>query len=90
MTPRHVARRPGADLALASEAVKTATQATFAITGSSSPVAMVETQRRFAATWFETAASNFMAMGVLALDAQAAAITPFQRTIAANTERLGR
>ena len=51
---------------------------------------MVETQRRFAAAWFEKAASNFMAMGVLALDAQAAAIAPFQQTIAANAERLDR
>jgi O-methyltransferase involved in polyketide biosynthesis len=74
----------------ASEAIKTACRATFAIAGSGSPVAMVETQRRFAATWCEKAASNFMAMGVLALDAQAAAIAPFQQTIAANTERLGR
>jgi hypothetical protein len=50
---------------------------------------MAETQRRFAVAWFGKAASNFMAMGVLALDAQKAAMTPFQQTVASNTERLG-
>jgi O-methyltransferase involved in polyketide biosynthesis len=87
---QQVARAQEQISCFASEAIKTATRATFAIASSGSPVAMVETQRRFAAAWFEKAASNFMAMGVLALDAQAAAITPFQQTIAANAERLDR
>ena len=73
----------------ASEAIKIATRATFTIAGSGSPLAMAETQRRFAVAWFGKAASNFMAMGVLALDAQKAAMTPFQQTVASNTERLG-
>jgi O-methyltransferase involved in polyketide biosynthesis len=74
----------------ASEAIKIATRATFTIAGSGSPVAMAETQRRFAASWFEKTTSNFMELGMLALNAQKAAMTPFQQTIASNTERLGR
>jgi O-methyltransferase involved in polyketide biosynthesis len=72
------------------EAMKIATGATFTIAGCGSPAAMAETQRRFAATWFEKTASNFMELGVLALDAQKAAMTPFQQTVASNAERLGR
>jgi hypothetical protein len=72
----------------ASDAVMTATRATFAMAGSSSPMAMAETQGRFAMAWFEQAAANFMAMGMLALGAHEAAMVPIQETIAANTERL--
>jgi O-methyltransferase involved in polyketide biosynthesis len=74
----------------ASDAIMTATRATLAVVGSTSPAAMVKTQGRIAVTWFEQATANFMAISMLALNAQEAAIVPIQQTIAANTERLGR
>jgi hypothetical protein len=73
----------------ASDAVRTATRATFDMAGSGNPVAMAETQGRFAMAWFEQAAANFMVMGLFALGAQEAAMVPIQETIAANTARLG-
>jgi O-methyltransferase involved in polyketide biosynthesis len=74
----------------ASDAIMTATRATLAMASSTSPAALAQTQGRFALAWFEQAASNFMAIGVLALGAQEAALVPIQQTIAANTKRLGR
>jgi hypothetical protein len=50
---------------------------------------MAETQGQFAKSWFEQAASNFMAIGILALGAQEAALVPIQETLAANSARLG-
>ena len=72
------------------DATGTATRARLAIVGSANPVEIVEKQGHFAAGWFRMAASNFMAMGLLALNAQKAAMLPIQQTIAANAERLGR
>jgi O-methyltransferase involved in polyketide biosynthesis len=74
----------------ASDAIATATRASIAMAGSRDPVALAETQGRFALAWIEQAAANFMAMGMLALGAQQAAMVPIQQTIAANTERLAR
>ena len=73
---------------LASDAFTTATQATVAMTQCTCPATMAWTQSAFAMAWFEKAASNLMAMGMLALGAQEAAMVPFQQIIAANTERL--
>ena len=70
------------------DAFRTAARATFAMAGSPNPIALAETQRTFAVAWFEQAASNFMAMGMLALGAQEAVLVPIQETLAANTERL--
>jgi len=74
----------------ASDAVGRATRANLAIAGSANPVEIAETQGHFAAGWFRMTASNFMAMGLLALNAQKAGMLPIQQTIAANAERLGR
>jgi hypothetical protein len=74
----------------ATDAIATATRASVAMANSRDPVAFAETQGRFAMAWFEQAAANFMAMGMMALGAQQAAMVPIQQTIAANTERLGR
>jgi O-methyltransferase involved in polyketide biosynthesis len=74
----------------ATDAIATATRASIAMAGSRSPAALAETQGRFAMAWFEQAAANLMAMGMMALGAQQAAMVPFQQTIAANTERLER
>jgi O-methyltransferase involved in polyketide biosynthesis len=75
---------------LASDAAMTTARATIAMTGCSSPVALVQAQSRFALEWFNRAASDFIAMGMLALGAQEAAMLPIQQTVFANAERLGR
>jgi hypothetical protein len=74
----------------ASDAIGIATRARLAIAGSTDPVEVAEKQHHFAAGWLRMATSNFMAMGLLALNAQKAAMLPIQQTIAANAERLGR
>ncbi len=38
--------------------------------------------------WFDRAHSNFMALGMMAPRAQAAALSPLRTAVAANTERL--
>ena len=73
----------------ASDAVGIATHARLAIAGSANPLEIIENQGHFAAGWFQMATSNFMAMGLLALNAQKAAMLPIQQAIAANAERLG-
>ena len=75
---------------LASDEVMTTARASIAMAGCSSPVAIAEAQGRFALDWFNRAASNFFAMGMLALGVQQAAMVPIQQTVAANTKRLGR
>jgi hypothetical protein len=74
---------------LASDEVLTTARATLAIAACDSPAAMADAQGQFALDWFSRAATNFFAMGLLALGAQEAAMVPIQQTIAANTERLG-
>jgi hypothetical protein len=75
---------------LASDAAMTTARATMAMAGCSNPVALVQAQGRFALEWFNRAASDFIAMGMLALGAQEAAMLPIQQTVFANAERLGR
>jgi hypothetical protein len=75
---------------LASDEVVTTAQATLAMATCDSPMAMADAQGQFALDWFSRAATNFFAMGLLALGAQQAAMVPIQQTIAANTERLGK
>jgi O-methyltransferase involved in polyketide biosynthesis len=75
---------------LASDAAMTTARATMAMAACSNPVALVQAQGRFALDWFNRAASNFIAMGMLALGAQEAAMLPIQQTVFANAERLGR
>jgi hypothetical protein len=75
---------------LATDEVITTARATLAIASCTNPVALAEAQSQFALAWLNRAASNFLAMGMLALDAQKAAMVPIQQTVAANTERLGR
>jgi hypothetical protein len=74
----------------ASEEVVTTARATIAMAGCSSPAALAEAQGRFALAWFERAASTFIAMGMLALNAQDAAMAPIRQTVTANVERLAR
>jgi hypothetical protein len=74
---------------LASDEVMTTARATIAMAGCASPVAMAEAQGQYALDWFNRAATNFFAMGMLALGVQQAAMVPIQETVAANAERLG-
>lgn len=73
----------------ASDEVITTARATLAMAGCSSPEALAATQSKFAREWFDRAASGFLAMGMLALSAQAAAMTPIRKAVIANVERLG-
>jgi O-methyltransferase involved in polyketide biosynthesis len=75
---------------LASDEVMTTARATLSMATCANPVAMAEAQGQFAAAWFNRAASNFFAIGLLALGVQQAAMVPIQNTIAANAERLAR
>jgi O-methyltransferase involved in polyketide biosynthesis len=75
---------------IASDEVMTTARATLSIAACTSPVAMAEAQSQFALAWFSRAASNFFAMGMLAIGVHEAAMVPIQQTIAANTERLAR
>jgi hypothetical protein len=75
---------------IASDEVMTTARATVSIAACTSPVAMAEAQSQFALAWFSRAASNFFAMGMLAIGMHEAAMVPIQQTIAANTERLAR
>jgi O-methyltransferase involved in polyketide biosynthesis len=73
---------------LASDEVVTTARTLIAMAGCSSPAAFAAVQGRFALAWFDRAASNFIAMGMLALSAQDAAMAPIRRTVGANAERL--
>jgi len=75
---------------IASDEAITTAQATLSIASCADPMAIAEAQRRFALAWFSRAAENFLAIGLLALGAQEAAMVPIRQTIAANSERLGR
>ena len=75
---------------IATDEVMTTARATLAMTGCATPMAMAEAQGQFALAWFNRTATNFFAMGMLALGAQQAAMVPIQKTVAANTERLSK
>ncbi len=75
---------------LASEEMTTAFRAMTALVTCSGPAALAEAQGNIARAWFERAASSFLGLGMLALDAQDAALAPIRQTVVANAERLGR
>lgn len=74
---------------LASDEVMTTARATMEMAVCATPMAVAEAQSQFALAWLNRTTSNFFAMGMLALHAQAAAMVPIQRTVTANSERLG-
>lgn len=74
---------------LASDEMMTAATATMAMATCTDPLQLMEAQGAFAAAWFDRLTTNFVAMGMMALKAQDAAMKPIQDTVAANTERLG-
>ncbi len=73
----------------ASDEVMQAAAATLEMAACTNPAALVEAQSKFAIAWFDRAAANVIAMGMLALRAHDAAMEPIRDTVAANTERLG-
>lgn len=74
---------------LASDEVMTTARATIEMATTSTPIAMLEAQGKFAQAWWDRAASNLIALGMMALSAQAAALGPLQLAVTANAERLG-
>jgi hypothetical protein len=75
---------------LASDEVMTTARAAIAIAACATPAAMAEAQGKFALAWFNRAATNFFALGMLGFGVQQAVMAPIRKTVAANTERLGR
>jgi O-methyltransferase involved in polyketide biosynthesis len=73
----------------ASEEVMASARATLGTVGCASPAAFMETQGKFARAWFGRAISNFIAIGMLMLNAQDAVMAPIRQTVAVNAERLG-
>jgi O-methyltransferase involved in polyketide biosynthesis len=73
----------------ASDEVMTSARATIEMIGCSGPAALAESQGRFARAWVDRATSGFIALGMLAVTAQAAAMTQIRKTVVANAERLG-
>lgn len=73
----------------ASAEVLASTRATLGVVSSGKPTSMMEAQGEFGRAWFGRAASNFITIGMLMLNAQDAAMAPIRQTVAANAERLG-
>lgn len=73
---------------LASQEVAAARRAAMTMLGSSDPWGIAQAQRDFAGAWFGRACASFLAVGMLALDAQDAASAPIRVTVVANAERL--
>jgi hypothetical protein len=74
----------------ASDEVTTTVCATIEMNGCFSPVALAGAQSRFARAWFARASLSWMAMGMRAFEAQAAAMAPIRQAVIANAERLSR
>jgi hypothetical protein len=67
----------------------TTARATFEMANCYDPLSMLEAQGRFVCEWWERATANVMALGMMALSAQAATLSPIRLAVEANTERLG-
>lgn len=74
---------------IASHEAMTTARATIGMATCFDPMAIIAAQGAFARAWFDRATHNFMALGMMALGAQAAAMHPLHAAVAANTERLG-
>jgi hypothetical protein len=75
---------------LASDEVTTTVYAAMEMTGCSCPASFAELQGKFARTWFNRMTSSFITMGIMVRTARAAAISPIQKTVFANADRLSR
>jgi hypothetical protein len=68
----------------ASDEVTTTVCATIEMSGCFSPVALAGAQSRFARGWFARASLSWMAMGMRAFEAPAAAMAPIRQAVIAN------
>jgi hypothetical protein len=73
----------------ASDEIATTTLATMAMASCTTPAALVLAQTRLALGCFERASAHFLAMSMLILNGQDAALAPIRETVATNAERLG-
>jgi hypothetical protein len=73
----------------AANEVMTTARATLEIAICHDPLSMLAAQGRFVSAWWERTTANMMTLGMMALSAQAATLTPIRLAVAANTERLG-
>jgi hypothetical protein len=81
----HVAR---AFTRLASDEMQFAAQATISLAGCTTPGALAAAQHALMVGWFERAAVNVAAIGMLTLQAQEAAMAPLHAQVAVNVGRL--
>jgi hypothetical protein len=73
---------------LASDEMQATARASLAFAGCATPAALAAAQHGFMVAWFERAAANFVAMGMLTLNAQEAAMAPIHAQVAENVDRL--
>jgi O-methyltransferase involved in polyketide biosynthesis len=74
---------------LASDEVHATASATIAVLGGGmTPAGLAAAQRRFMVAWLARASTNFVAMGMLSLHAQAAAMAPIREQVAVNVDKL--
>jgi O-methyltransferase involved in polyketide biosynthesis len=73
---------------LASDEMQLAAQATMSLAGCTTPGALAAAQHALMVGWFERAAANVVAMGMLTLQAQEAAMAPLHTQVAVNVDRL--
>ena len=72
----------------ASMEVMTAASAALSMSRCANPADLAAAQGRFASGWMHRATSRFMAMGVFAMNTQAAAMAPIRQTVVDNSARL--
>ena len=73
---------------LASDEMQAAARATMSLAGCATPGAFAAAQHAWMVGWFERAAANVAAMGMLTLQAQEAAMAPLHNQVAVNVDRL--
>jgi hypothetical protein len=73
----------------ASEAVASTARATMRMADSLTPAAFAQAQASFALAWMQGTVAHCLALGMLAVTAQAAAMAPIRATVASNMARLG-
>jgi len=72
-----------------SEEMMAGARATLGMVGCAKPASLLEAQGKFSRAWLGRAGSNFIAIGMLMLNAQDAVMAPIRQTVAVNAERLG-
>jgi O-methyltransferase involved in polyketide biosynthesis len=73
---------------LAADELEATARATLAFAGCMTPAALGAAQHGFVVAWFERAAANLVALGMLTLNAQEAAMAPLHAQVAENVGRL--